>query len=119
MELIGQALKPYNVSVQQFNVLRILRGQKGVPSNLNTLNDRMISRMSNTTRLVDKLLDRGFVSRSVCITNRRKVEIFLTTAGAEILSQMDKDVKAVEEEMMRNLSPQELDQLNTLLNQIQ
>lgn len=117
-ELVTQALKPFGVSMQQFNVLRILRGQKGLPSNLNTLNDRMITRMSNTTRLVDKLLERGFVSRTVCESNRRKIEITLTAMGSEILSQMDSVVREVENDLMKNMSAEELNALNLLLNRI-
>ena len=117
-ELVGQALKPFGVSMQQFNVLRILRGQKGTPSNLNTLNERMITRMSNTTRLVDKLLERGYVSRTVCASNRRKIEIMLTSAGSEVLSKMDTVVREVEHELMQNMTEEEMKTLNLLLNQI-
>ena len=49
-------LKPYGISIQQFNVLRILRGQKGVAANLSTVQERMVNKMSNTTRLIDKLI---------------------------------------------------------------
>ena len=70
-DMLAGALKPFEVSLQQFNVLRILRGQKGNPANLSTLNERMVSKMSNTTRLVDKLLNKGFVQREVCESNRR------------------------------------------------
>jgi len=117
-ELVGQALKPFGVSMQQFNVLRILRGQKDTPSNLNTLNERMITRMSNTTRLVDKLLERGYVSRTVCASNRRKIEIMLTSAGSEVLSKMDTVVREVEHELMQNMTEEEMKTLNLLLNQI-
>lgn len=117
-ELVGQALKPFGVSMQQFNVLRILRGQKGTPSNLNTLNERMITRMSNTTRLVDKLLERGYVSRTVCASNRRKIEIMLTSAGSDVLSKMDTVVREVEHELMQNMTEEEMKTLNLLLNQI-
>ena len=65
-EIMYGALKPFEVSLQQFNVLRILRGQQGKPANLSTLNERMVTKMSNTTRLVDKLLAKGFVNRTVC-----------------------------------------------------
>ncbi|MBT8184266.1 MAG: MarR family transcriptional regulator, partial [Eudoraea sp.] len=61
-ETINKALKPYDVSAQQFNVLRILRGQKGKPANLTTINNRMVTKMSNTTRLVDKLLLKGYLN---------------------------------------------------------
>ena len=55
-EHLSYALKPFDISIQQFNVLRILRGQQGKPANLSTLNERMVTKMSNTTRLVDKLI---------------------------------------------------------------
>ena len=55
------SLKPYDLSIEQFNVLRILRGQKGQPVNLQDIQDRMINKMSNTTRLVDKLILKGYV----------------------------------------------------------
>ncbi|MEM9078020.1 MAG: MarR family transcriptional regulator [Bacteroidota bacterium] len=115
-EIINTALKPFEVSLQQFNVLRILRGQKGKPANLSTLNERMVTKMSNTTRLVDKLLNKGYVNRAVCETNRRKVEILITDLGMEVLSKMDKAVSAAEKEAVSNLSQKELETLNKLLD---
>ena len=117
-EVLVNALKPYEVSIQQFNVLRILRGQKGVPANLGTLNERMVSKMSNTTRLVDKLILKGYVERKICPSNRRKVEISITKAGFEALKDMDKTVEAAEQELMKNLSSKELEELNFLLDKI-
>ena len=75
------ALKPHGISIQQFNVLRILRGQKGIAANLSTVQERMINKMSNTTRLIDKLIDKSFVERIVCKENRRKIELFITNEG--------------------------------------
>lgn len=115
-EAMGNALKPFEVSLQQFNVLRILRGQKGTAANLSTLNERMVSRMSNTTRLVDKLILKGFVNRCVCETNRRKVEIFITEKGEQALEQMSNAVKVAEENTVENFSNQELKELNQLLD---
>lgn len=115
-EKIKEALKPYGISMQQFNVLRILRGQKGKPANLATLNERMISRMSNTTRLVDKLLIKGYVDRVVCPSNRRKVEISLTSLGAEALLEMDDVVDRTEKSLVKNFNKEELESLNQLLN---
>ncbi|MGI9546479.1 MAG: MarR family winged helix-turn-helix transcriptional regulator [Flavobacteriaceae bacterium] len=115
-EVLTKALRPYEVSLQQFNVLRILRGRKGVPANLSTLNERMVSKMSNTTRLVDKLMHKGFVQRIVCESNRRKVEITITTAGEEVLLVMDKIVRKAEDDLVKNFSRQELEELNLLLH---
>ncbi len=115
-EHLTRALKPFEVSLQQFNVLRILRGRKGVPANLSNLNERMINKMSNTTRLVDKLLAKGYVDRSICPSNRRKVEITITMEGEKVLSKMDQTIKRSEEELVQNFSAQELEQLNLLLH---
>ncbi|MBT8239535.1 MAG: MarR family transcriptional regulator [Croceitalea sp.] len=115
-EAMGHALKPFDVSLQQFNVLRILRGQNGVPANLSTLNERMVSKMSNTTRLVDKLILKGLVNRVVCKTNRRKVEITITENGKASLMEMDLAVKQAEKSVLENFNTTELKELNQLLD---
>ena len=115
-EQLTKALKPYEVSLQQFNVLRILRGRDGEPANLSTLNERMISKMSNTSRLVDKLLDKGFVKRFICASNRRKVEITITPKGEKILLEMDRLIEKTENELVGEFSTDELKELNYLLN---
>ena len=65
--------------------LRILSGQKGKPANLSTINERMIHKMSNTTRLVDKLIDKKVGSKRICAQNRRKIEIFITDRRPNLL----------------------------------
>jgi len=115
-ESIAHALKPFGVSVQQFNVLRILRGQKGKPANLSTLNERMVTKMSNTTRLVDKLLLKGYVDRTICPSNRRKIEISITDKGQIELQKMDIAMTNVEKDLLNRFSNDELDQMNILLN---
>lgn len=117
-ELIGEALKPFDVSLQQFNVLRILRGQKGKPANLSTIQDRMVSKMSNTTRLVDKLIGKELVNRNTCPTNRRKVDITITTLGLSLLDTIDPIIKDVEEQITKNTKTYELEQLNNMLNNL-
>ena len=74
-ESVSKALKPFGVSFQQFNVLRILRGQNGVAANLSTVHERMVNRTSNTTRIIDKLSDKNLVKRNICKENRRKNRI--------------------------------------------
>jgi DNA-binding MarR family transcriptional regulator len=115
-EEISAVLKPYDVSLQQFNVLRILRGQKGRPANLSTLNERMVTKMSNTTRLVDKLLSKGYADRKTCPSNRRKVEITITKKGEEELKKMDLAMNQAERKILQNFDQKELEQLNTLFN---
>ncbi|GAA0725683.1 MarR family transcriptional regulator [Aquimarina litoralis] len=115
---IHAVLKPFDISIQQFNVLRILKGQKGKPSNLSTIQERMVSKMSNTTRLVDKLISKGYVNRTTCTSNRRKVEITITPLGISFLDQTSIAVEGLEQNITSNLTEQELITFNTLLNKL-
>ena len=108
-------LKPYDLSLEQFNVLRILRGQKGKAINLQDIQERMVSKMSNTTRLVDKLMKKKFVKRITCKENRRKVEISITDLGIETLKTIDPLIESAENNVTKNLTQEELIQLNKLL----
>ena len=115
---LNSALKPYELSLQQFNVLRILRGRNGEPANLSTINDRMVTKMSNTTRLVDKLLAKGLVSRQTCPSNRRKVEIDITPVGLQALKEIDVVIDKTESSLLEKLTPEELEKLNKTLDKI-
>lgn len=116
--LVAEALKSFGISSPQFNVLRILRGQKGKPANLGTIQDRMVNKMSNTTRLVDKLIDKQLVERCVCEKNRRKVEIVITQKGLDLLKEIDPVVEATEQKIAKNLTQMEVKQLNNLLEKL-
>jgi len=111
----SEILKPYDLSSEQYNVLRILRGQKGQPANMFVIQERMLAKTSNTTRLVDKLLLKDFVTREVCPENRRKIEVHITQKGLDVLTALDPKVIEHEEKFAANLIPQELVQLNELL----
>jgi len=111
-------LKPFDLSLEQFNVLRILRGQNEKPLNLQDIQDRMVNKMSNTTRLIDKLLLKDFVERNTCAKNRRKIEIFITQDGLKTLSVLDPIIDDIEQQMTSNLSQTELEQLNNLLTKL-
>ena len=117
-EQVAEMLKPYKISMQQYNVLRILRGQKGKPANLFTIQERMINKMSNTTRLVDKLIDKGLAERTVCESNRRKVEILITEKGLNLLAEIDPDTQVNNNNILKELSLTELNTLNSLLDKI-
>jgi DNA-binding MarR family transcriptional regulator len=118
LEILGQALKPYEISLQQFNVLRILRGQKGVPANLSTVQERMVNRMSNTTRIIDKLIDKNFVQRNICEKNRRKIELFITDEGMRLLKVVDPVVDKAEKQITQALRSDEQENLFELLRKI-
>ena len=115
---IAETLKAFDLSIPQFNVLRILRGQKGKPANLSTVQDRMVSKMSNTTRLVDKLIVKDLAERIICEKNRRKVEITITQKGLNLLAELDPVIQESEKESTKNLSSAEIETLTTLLEKL-
>ncbi|WP_353778231.1 MarR family transcriptional regulator [Winogradskyella sp. 3972H.M.0a.05] len=110
--------KEYDLSAEQYNVLRILRGQKGNPANLSTIQERMLNKMSNTTRLIDKLLSKDLVSRHTCPSNRRKIEIYITAKGLDLLKTLDPVTDNANKQITKNLSEAELTQLSNLLDKI-
>ncbi|MBA4154422.1 MarR family transcriptional regulator [Flavobacterium sp.] len=114
-DAFNEILRTFDLSVEQFNVLRILRGQKGKPANMCVIQERMIAKTSNTTRLVDKLLLKGLVNRVVCEQNRRKMEITITERGLQLLTELDPKIEAHELLFANNLTKQELENLNELL----
>lgn len=114
-EKFNEVLKPYDISGEQYNVLRILRGQKGCPANMCVIQERMLAKTSNTTRLVDKLLLKDLVTRNVCPDNRRKIEVLITKKGLDLLTELDPKVQKHEESFANNLTDNELIELNILL----
>ena len=117
-EHLGEVLKAFDISLQQFNVLRILRGRKGIPANLQTVQKRMIHKMSNTTRLVDKLILKKLVVRKTCKENRRKIEITITDKGLDVLSNLDTKIQKTEATILKPLNLEEQKTLRNLINKI-
>ena len=105
---ISCALHPYGLSIQQFNVLRILRGCKQKPASLQYITSRMIHKTSNTTRIVDRLLEKKLVERKTCAENRRMVEINITKGGLKVLNTIDPVIDKKENEVASRLSEKEL-----------
>jgi DNA-binding MarR family transcriptional regulator len=117
-DVLLKGLKPHDISEQQFNVLRILRGQKGIAANLSTVQERMVHKMSNTTRLIDKLIQKKLVKRNVCIENRRKIELFITEDGLDFLKKIDPITDEIEKKILSNISTKDLNSLISILNSI-
>lgn len=108
-------LKPYKISGQQYNILRILRGQHPQPATVNLLIERMLDKMSNASRLVEKLRQKGLVERKECPADRRQVDVLITDAGLKLLAEMDVKNKQFIENI-QTLSVEEAKQLNQLLD---
>lgn len=88
-EQLIKVLKPYGLTTAQYNVLRILRGQHPNVCTVNLIIERMLDRMSNVSRIVDKLVVKGFVSRVTNREDRRAVDVCITDNGLNILSELD------------------------------
>ncbi|WP_264537436.1 MarR family winged helix-turn-helix transcriptional regulator [Flavobacterium sp. N1736] len=114
-ENFNEILKKYDLSPEQYNVLNILRSKNGKPLNMFEIQEQMISKASNTTRLVDKLLLKGYITREVCSKNRRKIDVFITKSGVEVLTDLKPVIHIYEQKLSQNLTFEELENLNFLL----
>jgi DNA-binding MarR family transcriptional regulator len=115
-ELSGQ-LRQYDLSLPQHNVLSILKGQYPNPCMLGLIQERMLDRESNATRLVDKLLQKGLVNRCQCPENRRKVDIVITPAGLALLEKTAALIDNIQSRY-ETLTPEEAILLDTLLDKL-
>lgn len=110
-------LKKFGISMQQFNILRILKGLKGSPASIKILTERMLDKMSNASRLVEKLKNKGLVERKECPNDRRQVEIFITEKGLSLINEasleMDKELKN-----KQCITEEEAIELNRLLDKM-
>lgn len=111
-------LKSYNISPQQFNILRILRGMHPEPASVKILTERMIDKMSNASRLVEKLKQKGLVEREASENDRRRVNVSITPQGLELLEKASHDIEKSIKSNLSNLSTSEASQLNKLLDKI-
>ena len=111
------AFKKFALTSPQFNILRILRGQHPQPATVALLIERMLDKTSNASRIVDRLQEKQFVTRTVCPANRRAVDIRITPAGLALLDQID-DSGALQTAAHASLSEAEARQLNDLLDKM-
>jgi DNA-binding MarR family transcriptional regulator len=115
-EQLKQVFEKEGLTMQQFNILRILRGNNGPLSTLQ-IRERMLDKMSDTSRIVDRLIIKGFVKKSVCKTDKRLVDVFITDKGKKILAKLDK----AEDEMdniIDSISVAEAKTLNKILDKL-
>ena len=109
--------KGIDLTPQQFNVLRILRGQYPKPSSLKMVKERMIDRMSDTSRIIDKLVKKGFVARTECKNDRRSINLLITADGLKMLRKLDHIDKSVNK-LFSRLSEKQIRNLNKLLDDL-
>ncbi|MDP4129979.1 MAG: MarR family transcriptional regulator [Bacteroidota bacterium] len=115
-ERLNRYFEPFEVTQQQFNILRILRGA-GHPISTLQIRQRMLDKMSDSSRIVGRLIKKGLVKKAVCLEDRRLVDVELTEKGNKLLQQID----ALNEEfdaVFKSLNQEEAKKLNDLLDKI-
>ncbi len=112
-----ELLKPYEITLQQFNILRILRGQYPNPTTIKLLKERMLDKMSDASRIVEKLRLKKLIDRKVCPNERRKVDVIITPKGLELLKEIDSHDDEVIAKIS-TLNEYEVKQLNKLLDKM-
>ncbi|MDB5121739.1 MAG: transcriptional regulator [Sphingobacteriales bacterium] len=115
--LIRQHLDKYNITMQQFNILRILRGQHPEPATVNVLKERMLDKMSDASRIVERLVQKGLVSRCTNVKDRRAVDIKISPEGLEILKKLDTEM--VTKDLIKGtITDEEASLLSSLLDKM-
>ncbi len=114
---LNKQFKPYNISIQQFNVMRILKGQHPKAVSVNDIADRMVDKMSNASRLVEKLRIKGLIKRTQSSSDKRQVDIKLTKAGLSQLEILNEIVDNARQDF-RHISEAEYEVLNTILDKM-
>lgn len=110
-------LDQFEITQQQFNILRILRGAEGDPMSTNDICERMIDKMSDTSRIVDRLVSKDLVTKKACPHDGRKVQVFLSGDGKYLLSTIDTKIKNLDA-VFDKLSEKQIKELNRLLEKI-
>jgi DNA-binding MarR family transcriptional regulator len=109
--------KDSDITLQQYNVLRILRGQHPNPCSIKLIKERMLDKMSDTSRIVDKLYTKKLLERNECPNDRRSVNVIITTKGLELLKSLDY-IDDLSKQMLKSLSNEEVHTLNELLDKL-
>lgn len=113
----AKTFREFGISSQQYNVLRILKGQYPKPSSLILVRERMLDKESNASRLIDKLVNASLTKRVQCPNDRRQVEITITEKGIELLERMNPMVNEISN-CMKSVSLEEAGTLNDLLDRL-
>jgi len=109
--------KPFDITNQQYNILRILRGQQPKPASIGLLKERMLDKNSDVSRIIDRLLKKDWIERTECKSDRRQKDIIITKKGLDLLSKIALD-ETQNLNIISNLSIEETEQLNFLLDKI-
>jgi MarR family 2-MHQ and catechol resistance regulon transcriptional repressor len=117
IEKLKEFVSEEGITHQQFNILRILRGNHPTPLSTLSIRERMIDKMSDTSRIVDRLVSKGLVKKVICKKDRRLVDVSITDKGLRLLEKLDKRQDDMDG-ILSNLSEKEATNLSKLLDKI-
>lgn len=117
MQQVKEVLKPFDITAQQYNVLRILRGQYPSPATVNLIKSRILDKMSDTSRIIDRLIQKGFVKKTINSQDKRAVDVIINDKGLSLLKKLDQEVD-FSKFISPNLTAAEATQLNLLLDKM-
>ncbi|MFT5596661.1 MAG: DNA-binding MarR family transcriptional regulator, partial [Flammeovirgaceae bacterium] len=112
----GKLFRKYYVTLPQYNLLRILRGQYPEAASVNLLIERMLDKSSNASRIVETLRKKGLVDRKECKADRRKVDVIINEKGLEVLEAASNEMNILHKDHKKALTTKEAEQLNNLLD---
>lgn len=112
-----EVFKPYDITPQQYNVLRILRGQHPNPISTSLIRERMLDRMSDVSRIVDRLVKKKLVIRKTCLSDKRLVDVLISKEGLNLLSEID-DRTGTIEGLLSGITEEEAALLSDLLDKV-
>jgi DNA-binding MarR family transcriptional regulator len=115
---VGDVLEPSGVTLQQYNVLRILRGSGDAGLPTLTVAERMIERTPGVTRLIDRMEKKGWVTRRRCTEDRRRVWCNITPEGLALINTLDQPIERVDDVFAAALEPDEIEQLVSFLDRL-
>src|ERR1017187_1438407 len=113
----SDVFKQYNLTIQQYNILRILRGRSPGAATVKFIRERMLDRMSDASRIVELLRKKELVERNICGLDRRKVDVVITQKGLDLLEEIEKENERVDK-YLSGLNEEEIVLLNDLLDKV-
>ncbi len=113
---VKKFLKPFDITTQQYNILRILRGAEK-PISTSIIRERMLDKMSDTTRMINRMIKKSWVSKVTCLSDKRLVDVQITSIGLSLLENIDKEMQSFQAKL-DSLDHKEIDTINELLDKL-
>ena len=115
--IVAGILKKHGITMQQYNILRIIKGASPKPVSIKYIRERMLEKMSDVSRVVDKIKDKKWIERKERVSDRRNVDITITSSGINKLNEIEGNIDSVDK-VIETLNTEEIEQLNFFLDKL-